>query len=185
LPGYAREGLMHCHLSWHQALWQMELGDHIAAMKTYLQGVHPGGAWGPPINVFTDSAAFLWRSELAGCPREAERWYEVKQYGDRNFPAAGIAFADVHKGLAYAATGDEISLEKLLGELRARHQAGKLLAGPIVPALVEAFDAFARRDYAKAIALIEPHMAEHERIGGSRAQRRLIEFTLVAARKLN
>jgi tetratricopeptide (TPR) repeat protein len=185
LPGYARECLMHCHLSWHQALWQMELGDHAAAMKTYLQGVHPGGAWGPPINVLTDSAAFLWRSELAGRPREAERWYEVKQYGDGNFPAAGIAFADVHKALAYAATGDELALEKLLGELRARQDAGKLLAGPIVPALVAAFDAFARKDYAKAIALIEPHMAEHERIGGSRAQRRLIEFTLAAARRLN
>ena len=185
LPSYAREGLMHCHLSWHQALWQMELGDHAGAMKTYLQGVHPGGAWGPPINVLTDSAAFLWRSELAGRPRQAERWYEVKQYGDTNFPAAGIAFADVHKALAYAATGDEVALEKLLGELRARQEAGKLLAGAIVPALAEAFDAFVRQDYARAIALVEPHMAEHERIGGSRAQRRLIDFTLAAARKLN
>jgi len=91
----------------------------------------------------------------------------------------------VHKALAYAASGDEIALERLLGELRARQEAGKLLAGPIVPALVEAFDAFARRDYAKAITLIEPHMAEHERIGGSRAQRRLIELTLAAARQLN
>jgi hypothetical protein len=154
-------------------------------MKTYLQGVHPGGAWGPPINVLTDSAAFLWRSELAGRPRQAERWYEVKQYGDTNFPAAGIAFADVHKALAYAATGDEVALEKLLGELRARQEAGKLLAGAIVPALAEAFDAFVRQDYARAIALVEPHMAEHERIGGSRAQRRLIDFTLAAARKLN
>ena len=68
---------------------------------------------------------------------------------------------------------------------RTRKLAAALLAGPIVPALVEAFDAFARKDYAKAIALIEPHMAEHERIGGSRAQRRLIELTLAAARKLN
>ncbi|HET9735779.1 MAG TPA: tetratricopeptide repeat protein [Burkholderiales bacterium] len=182
LPGYAREGLMHCHLSWHQALWQLELGDFEAAMRSYLEGVHPGGSWGPPINVLTDAAAFLWRAELAGRPRDAERWYEVKQYGDANFAAAGIAFADVHKALTYAATGDEVALEKLLGELRARQQAGKLLAGPIVPALAEAFDAFARKDDAKAIALIEPHMAEHERIGGSRAQRRLIEFTLAAAR---
>jgi tetratricopeptide (TPR) repeat protein len=182
LPGYAREGLMHCHLSWHEALWQMELGDHDAAMKTYLKGVHPGGSWGPPINVLTDGAAFLWRAELAGRPRDAERWHEVKQYADKNFPAAGIAFADVHKGLCYAATGDEVALEKLLGELRAREQAGKLLAGPIVPALCEAFDAFARKDYAKAVALLESHMAEHERIGGSRAQRRLIELTLAAAR---
>jgi tetratricopeptide (TPR) repeat protein len=184
LPGYAREGLMHCHLSWHLALLQLGLGDPAAAMKTYLQGVHPGGSWGPPINVVSDCTSFLWRAELAGRPREAERWYEVKQYADKSFPAAGIAFADVHKALAYAATGDEVALEKLLGELRARERAGKLLAGPIVPALAEAFDAFARKDYAKAVALIEPHLAEHERIGGSRAQRRLIELTLAAARTL-
>jgi tetratricopeptide (TPR) repeat protein len=183
LPGYAREGLMHCHLSWHHALLQLELGDAAAAMKTYLAGVHPGGAWGPPLNVVTDCASFLWRAELAGRPRDAGRWHEVKQYADRNFPASGIAFADVHKGLCYAAAGDEVALEKQLGELRAREQAGKLLAGPIVPALCGAFDAFARKDYARAIALIEPHMAEHERIGGSRAQRRLIELTLAAARK--
>jgi len=177
--------LLHCHISWHIALWQMELGDHDAAMRTYLKGVHPGGSWGPPINVLTDAAAFLWRAELAGRPRSAELWHEVKEYGTKNFPAAGLAFADVHRALACAATGDELALETLLGQLRERERAGKLFAGPIVPALVEAFDAFARKDYAKAIALIEPHMAEHERIGGSRAQRRLIELTLAAARKLN
>jgi Tfp pilus assembly protein PilF len=182
LPGYAKEGLLHCHINWHIALWQMELGDHESAMKTYLQGVHPGGAWGPPINVFTDAAAFLWRAELTGRTREPELWHEVKRYGDQSFPAAGLAFADVHRALAYAATGDEIALETMLGELHEREQAGKLLAGSIVPHLAAAFDAFARKDYAKAVSLIEPHMAEHERIGGSRAQRRLVELTLAAAR---
>jgi hypothetical protein len=185
LPGYAREGLLHCHINWHIALWQMELGDHEAAMKSYLAGVHPGAAWGPPINVLTDCAAFLWRAELAGHPRNRELWHEVKRYGDRRFPAAGLAFADVHRALTYAATGDEVALETLLGELREREKAGKLFAGPIVPHLAEAFDAFAKKDYEKAIALIEPHMAEHERIGGSRAQRRLIELTLAAARAVN
>jgi Tfp pilus assembly protein PilF len=185
LPGYAKEGLLHCHLNWHIALWQLELGDHAQAMQTYLAGVHPGGAWGPPINVLTDAAAFLWRAELLGCKREPERWYEVKEFGDKYFPAAGLAFADVHRALAYAATGDEVALETLLGQLAERAKAGKLIAGPIVPALARAFDAFARKDYGKALALVEPHMAEHERIGGSRAQRRLIELTLDAARKLN
>lgn len=185
LPGYAKEGLLHCHINWHIALWQMELGDREEAMKTYLKGVHPGAAWGPPINVLTDCAAFLWRAELAGDPRSPELWHEVKRYGDKSFPAAGLAFADVHRALTYAATGDEVALETLLGELREREQAGKLLAGPIVPHLAEAFDAFAKKDYERAIALIEPHMDEHERIGGSRAQRRLIELTLAAARALN
>ena len=163
----------------------MELGDHEAAMRTYLKGVHPGGSWGPPINVISDGASFFWRSELAGRPRDQARWREVSEYGTKNFPAAGLAFVDVHRALAYAATGDAPALETMLGQLREREKAGKLLAGPIVPALAEAFDAFARKDYPKAVALVEPHIAEHERIGGSRAQRRLIELTLAAARKLN
>ncbi len=185
LPEYAKEGLLHCHLHWHVALWQLELGDHEAAMRTYLKGVHPGASWGPPINTLSDAASFLWRSELAGRPRDHGRWREVSEYGTKNFPGAGLAFADVHRALAYAATGDAPALETLLGQLRERRSAEQLLAGPIVPALAEGFGAFARKDYGKALALLEPCMAEHERIGGSRAQRRLIELTLAAARRLN
>lgn len=185
IQGYAKEGLLHCHINWHIALWQLELGDYASAMRTYLQGVHPGRAWGPPINVLTDAAAFLWRAELAGQTRENRLWQEISAYGSKNFPAAGLAFADVHRALAYAASGDQGALDNMLHELHDRQEAGKLLAGPIVPHLAEAFGAFARRDHAKAVALIAPHMAEHERIGGSRAQRRLIELTLDAARAVN
>jgi len=185
LPDYAKEGLLHCHLNWHVALWQLELGDHEAAMRTYLKAVHPGASWGPPINVISDAASFLWRFELTGRLRDYGRWREVSEYGTKNFPAAGLAFADVHKALAYAASGDELALETLLGQLREREKAGKLLAGPIVPALAQGFGAFARKDYMMALALLEPCMAQHERIGGSRAQRKLIELTLAAARKLN
>jgi tetratricopeptide (TPR) repeat protein len=185
LPGYAREGLLHCHLNWHVALWQLEIGDAEEAMQTYLKGVHPGASWGPPINTFTDAAAFLWRAELGGRARDAALWHEVKLYGNKCFPAAGLAFADVHRALAYAATGDEAALQTMLHELKDREEAGKLLAGPIVPALAQAFDAFARKEFQKAAALLEPHMAEHERIGGSRAQRRLIDLTLAAARAVN
>jgi tetratricopeptide (TPR) repeat protein len=185
ITGYAREGLLHCHVNWHIALWQLELGDAEEAMKTYLKGVHPGASWGPPINALSDGAAFLWRAELAGHPRKSELWHELKRYGDKCFPAAGLAFADVHRALTYAATGDEVALETMLHELKDREEAGKLFAGPIVPRLAQAFDAFARQDFQKAVALLEPHMAEHERIGGSRAQRRLIDFTYAAARAVN
>ncbi|MGZ5165499.1 MAG: hypothetical protein ACXWCQ_33810 [Burkholderiales bacterium] len=37
------------------------------------------------------------------------------------------------------------------------------------------------KDWITGAGLIEPHAAEHERIGGSRAQRDLIELTLRAA----
>jgi len=41
------------------------------------------------------------------------------------------------------------------------------------------FSAFEREDYADAIAVLAPLTGENERIGGSRAQHDLIEFTLL------
>ena len=41
------------------------------------------------------------------------------------------------------------------------------------------FSAFEREDYADAIAVLAPLTGENERIGGSRAQHGLIEFTLL------
>jgi hypothetical protein len=182
LGGYPREGLLHCHLNWHVALWQLELGDREGALQTYTSGVHPGGSWGPPINTLTDAVSFLWRAELAGVPRDAERWRQVSAYGGQHFPKTGLAFADVHRALAYAASADSAALANLVAELNEREAAGKLLAGPIVPALARAFEACARDEWQTVAALIGPYVGEHERIGGSRAQRDLIELTLRAAR---
>lgn len=181
MPGFAREGLMHCHLSWHVALLALELGHTGRAWEVYRADVHPGGAWGPPINVASDTPAFLWRAELAGAPRRHELWREVHEYVGRSFPKAGLAFADVHRAVACAAMGDAAGLERLIGELRARLEAGKAPAGEVVPRLAEAFSAFARGDWERAIALFEQALPETVRIGGSRAQRDLVEHTLLAA----
>ena len=43
------------------------------------------------------------------------------------------------------------------------------------------FDAFARGDWARAAAEIEPLLATHERLGGSRAQRDLLEYLVTSA----
>ena len=58
---------------------------------------------------------------------------------------------------------------------------GKFASGSLVPSLARAFSAFLVADWDEVIAAIEPVMGEHERIGGSRAQRDLVEFTLLKA----
>lgn len=181
IVGYEREAQLHCHLHWHIALWSFETGDMDAAWKGYLENVHPGGSWGPPINTLSDSASFLWRAELAGRPRDAARWREVAAYAKQEFPKAGVTFSDVHSALAYAAAGDASAFAVLREQLRAREAAGKLAAGPIVPALAEAFAACERADWEAVIGLLDPLLPEHERIGGSRAQRDLVEYTLANA----
>jgi tetratricopeptide (TPR) repeat protein len=177
----AKETLLHCHLSWHVALFELERGNPERAWEIYRAHIHPGSAWGPPILIATDAPAFLWRAELAGQPRRPELWREVRGYADSSFPHARIAFADVHRAVACAATGDNAALEQLTRELREGMEAGTLPAGPVTETLAEAFGAFAESDWARAITLFERAVPEVVRIGGSRAQRDLVGHTLLAA----
>ncbi|HVP08864.1 MAG TPA: tetratricopeptide repeat protein [Burkholderiales bacterium] len=181
LPGYDRQGLLHCHLSWHVAIFALALGRALPAWTAYRQAVHPGGSWGPPLNVVTDAASFLWRAELAGEARREGDWREVRDYAQRAFPSAGVTFADVHRALACAASGDATGLGQLARELRERLAAGRLPAGGVVVKLAEGLGAYASGDFSRAASLLGEALPETVRIGGSRAQRDLVVRTLAAA----
>lgn len=181
LPSCDRRALMHCHLSWHLALAALAAGRTDLASEAFRTAVRPGGAWGPALNVVTDAASFLWRAELAGEPRDQPLWNELHDYSLRAFPKAGIAFADVHIALVCIATGDHTSLQRLLAELRERIAAGRLPAGPVVVTIAEGCAAYARGDWDEAIDRLSRADPEVVRIGGSRAQRDLVGYTLLSA----
>jgi hypothetical protein len=65
-------------------------------------------------------------------PRRPEPWSEVRDFADKSFPKARVAFADVHRAVACAATGDSAGLEQLVLELREHLAAGNLPAGQVV-----------------------------------------------------
>jgi tetratricopeptide (TPR) repeat protein len=181
LPAYPREGLMHCHISWHVALFALMVGDTDRAWQVYEAQVHPGGAWGPALNVATDAPAFLWRAELAGHARRPAMWKDVHDYARKSFPKAGVAFVDMHRALAHVAAGDSDGIAAIVSELDQRVAAGRSPAGDVVPRLATGLAAYERADWPAAIAALEPALAETVRIGGSRAQRDVIENTLLAA----
>jgi hypothetical protein len=181
MPGFDPRGLLHCHLSWHVALTALLLGKLERAWEAYRTAIHPGGSWGPPLNVVTDSASFLWRAELAGGGREPQLWREIHAYALRSFPKAGVPFADVHTALACVADGDHAGLERLVREMRDRIAADRYSAGSVVPTIAGGFAAYASSDWDRAIRQFERALPETVRIGGSRAQRDLVEHTLLAA----
>ena len=92
-----------------------------------------------------------------------------------------MTFADVHCALAYAAAGDTEALSGLLTQLRERLAQAKMPAGEVVPAVVEALAAFAGGDYESAVQHLEPVAYQVVRVGGSNAQREVIEDTLLHA----
>src|SRR5262245_14660489 len=168
---YPKDGQLHCHLAWHIALWELELGRAPRAWQVYHQHLRPGASRGPPINTLTDSASFLFRAELAGERREVPLWSELSAYAMQVFPTPGVAFADAHGALAHALAGNDAALSRL--ETGARGPAGDM-----VRELARAFAALRRDAWEEAAASLQPLSATHERIGGSRAQRDLIEYAL-------
>lgn len=179
LPEYPHHGTLHGHIAWHGALVALEQGDIQGALDLYQRFVAPAASTAGPLNRVSDNASFLWRLGLYGHEVPADLWQATAASASGLFRQPGLAFADVHMALISAATGDRQALEERVAGLEARLYDGTLSAGPIVPLLCRALLAFAEEDYPGCAQLLEPVRAEVARIGGSGAQREVIEDTLL------
>jgi tetratricopeptide (TPR) repeat protein len=174
LLDYDKKGLLHCHLSWHVALWALGRGDTDKMWAVVDADVDPRAGNGPPLNVMTDMAAILYRAELAGVEVSAERWQVVSDYAAKFFAKPRLAFADVHAALAHAMAGNAEALNVIIDGANGP-------AGDMVAMLASAFKALAAEDWQGAVSLLTTAMADHARIGGSRAQRDMIDHAMVSA----
>src|ERR1700724_3632794 len=181
LTAYPRNGLLYSHLSWHLALGDLEAGDAAAALRLFREAFSPDVHSGPPRGKVNDAVSFLWRWELAGHPRDAEAWRMIHDFATNAFPRAGAAFPDMHIALAQTVAGDDAALEVRERQMEELERQGRYPSGPCVPAVSRAFATFERRDFSAAIDALEPIAGELERLGGSRAQLDLVEFTLLKA----
>ena len=181
LATYPREGAFHGHLSWHLSLIELGAGNWTAAQQLYHDAIahdrHPGG----PQQKVWDGAAFLWRSELAGHPRDATAWRALSDYAASALPRPGAGLADLHLVLTHTVMRDDDALDARTRQIEELARDGRYLSGSYVPELARGFVAFERGDYSGAIVALAPLVRESERIGGSRAQHDLIEFTLLKA----
>jgi hypothetical protein len=175
MKDYPRDGLMHCHNSWHRALWSLETGRRAEAWQIYNDSLRPGAAWGPQVNVATDCPALLLRAEMAGEELKPELWRELAEYSTQWFGRPGLSFVDMHTVLAYAMAGNDEKLGTFTDNPRGA-------AGDMIPPMARGFKAYARGDFRTAAAEIEPLLATHERLGGSRAQRDLLEYVVASAK---
>jgi hypothetical protein len=168
--GFSPDAQMHCHVTWHRALWSLETGRRDGAWEIYRTMLKPGAAWGPPLNVLTDCASFLLRAEMAGETVDPAEWDEIADFAGRWFPNSGMIFADIHSALAFAKAGRREALQGIIDNPQGP-------AADVLAPIARGFDALARADWAAAADQIRPVLETHERVGGSRAQRDLLEYT--------
>ena len=181
LPSYDRTGQLHGHIAWHGALVALERGDAEQALAIYAEHIQPSVSAGIPVNVVSDTASFLWRLQSYGYMVPAGLWEAAASYAETAFTTPGFPFIDIHMALLAAASGDKAAVERRVEALTGLVEAGKLAAGPVVPAICRAALAFAEDDYAGCARILEPVAGEVVRIGGSGAQREIIEDMLLLA----
>lgn len=181
LPGYSRAGALYSHIAWHAALAALDRGDLDRALARYAADVVPEVSAAAPLNVLTDTASFLWRLQLYGHAVPRGAWQAVAAYSAERFPQPGLAFADLHLAMAAAATGDRADQDRRCAGLDRLVGAGSLPAGAVVPALCRGLQAFAEGDHAGCARILQPLLGEVVRLGGSGAQRELVEETCLVA----
>jgi len=181
LATYPRGAPLYSHLSWHLALGDLVAGDAATAFRRFRETFSPDVHSGPPRGKVNDAVSFLWRWELAGHPRDAEAWRMMHEFATGAFPRAGAAFSDMHIAIAQVVAGDGEALAARTRQIDELVCEGRYPSGPCVPAVSRGFAAFERRDFPAAIEALAPIAGELERLGGSRAQLDLVEFTLLKA----
>lgn len=181
IPCYGRAGILHGHIRWHQALGALEHGDADRALAIYADVLQPSATQAPPLNVVTDAASLLWRLSAYGHGVPKALWLDADATAQKLFPKSSLPFADVHMALFAAAVQNRAALAARLAVIEQRLAEGKLPAGPVVPAICRALAAFADEDYPACAQMLAPVLGEVVRIGGSHAQRELIEDTLIVA----
>src|SRR5882672_9245511 len=181
LATYPRDGFFYGHLSWHLSLFEIQAGNWTEASRLYHDAMALDRHSGGPQQKISDGAAFLWRSELAGQPRDATAWRALHGYASTSLPRPGNGLADLHVILAQAVMRDEAALDRRARQIEALAREGRYPSGSYLPALAGGFAAFERGDFSGAIEALASLAAENERVGGSRAQHDLIEFTLLRA----
>jgi tetratricopeptide (TPR) repeat protein len=170
------------HLWWHLALYHLELGQAAHALAIYDRRMQGEG-----LSELIDASALLWRLYLQGWDVLA-RFQPLAARWSPYAEDAHCAFNDLHAMMAFVAAGRGECARRLLAAQERRVAAPwganrdmtRLVGLPACRALA----AFGRGDYAGAEGLLRALPPVAHRIGGSHAQRDVLQLTrFVAARE--
>lgn len=174
------------HLWWHKCLFRLEAMDIAGVLR--LVDAHLSGAALQHTAQRIDAVSMLWRLHLLGSDMSAQFRVVLGGWPLPACEAGHYAFNDVHAVLAMVGA-DEIQAadawvarcaERALEAEDAR-RSNHLVSREVGMPLMRGLLALARGDADGAVDLIYPMRNAAQRLGGSHAQRELIDHTLLAA----
>ena len=171
------------HNGWHLALYLIEAGRFDEVIAGYDRFSAPKLKDDATLDR-VDAAALLWRLELAGVD-VGDRWATVARQWMAHVDDHVLAFNDLHCALAAARSPDPDDARRLSRSLDAYERLGqgdnRRVTAEVGRRLIDGVLAFGAGDYEGAVGAILPARGEAIRIGGSHAQRDIVDRTLIAA----
>ncbi|SDT16152.1 Uncharacterized NAD(P)/FAD-binding protein YdhS [Nocardioides scoriae] len=172
-----RQAQHRSHFSWHAALHELVQGDLDAVHRRYERELAPPVVTGS--RALVDSGSLLWRCHVTGTwsgPLPAEAVTAAAPDGWLITPPT--AFAAMHAALGLAARGDAVGLAALRTTSLAHADA---TFRDVVAPLARALQLVVEGDLATAADHLEALLPRLTALGGSAAQREVVEDTLVHA----
>jgi tetratricopeptide (TPR) repeat protein len=176
-----KDNVNRVHIWWHKALFHVELGQYDAALQIY-DGPILGSMRSVSMSI-CNASALLWRLETLGC-EAGDRWHILAGLWEGHADGKLCVFPDIHAAMAELRAGHTAALQRRLTAMRETAADGSELAPvyrdiglPVMNALV----AFHRGAYDQAVDQLLPARFNLWKMGGSHAQRDVIEWTLAVA----
>ncbi len=171
------------HNGWHLALFLIEQGRFDEVLADYDRFSAPKLAADATLDR-VDAAALLWRLELAGVD-VGNRWAAVAGKWMTHVDDHVLALNDLHCAFAAARSPDPGDVKRFRDSLDAYERLGsgdnRQVTAEVGRRLIDGMLAFAGGDAAGAVEAILPVRHEAIRVGGSHAQRDIVNLTLIAA----
>ncbi|MBI1779456.1 MAG: tetratricopeptide repeat protein [Proteobacteria bacterium] len=173
------------HLSWHRALFHLELGQTDAVLGLYDERVRnlDAALTRAQPDLYTDimnGASLLWRLELAGV-EVGGRWAELARHAEMRIGDHRHLLAVVHYAIALAADGREVACARLIQAIHAAAEADaphSWVLRCVVARACEAAIAHRHGRHRRVVEQLSPIRDWLWRLGGSHAQRDLVDQML-------
>ena len=169
------------HIWWHKALFLIELGKFEEAFAIYDNQILP--VMRPVGTQLCNPTALLWRLETRGVDA-GTRWRDLLPLWQKQLADMSSPFNEIHGAMAALRADDFSAYDAVLASMKRTAAAG----GELAPAyrdvaipVAEAMNKFVNEDYKEALDGLFPIQGSLWRMGGSIAQRDLIEWTFLEA----
>ncbi len=170
-----RDATQLAHFSWHAALHELALDNTDAVIVRYRSQLAPPAVWGT--RAMVDSASLLWRLAIEDelWPQDALSLIEASQ-GELSAPRT--AFSGMHAALTWAVARDVSGLLDL--ERHCRRSSDAAMARLVAP-FAAALRLFVAHQFDDAATVLLGLIPTFGPVGGSAAQRSVLEDTAIAA----